>query len=275
MRLLAFSDLHNNVACVRKLRAQEANDYDAIAIAGDIGSHRATEIFDVLRSFKCPIVYVYGNWDRNLGYDRSFGKGCHLIHLNVVRIGRLTFTGFSYPRGLDPRTGRRTRNLSNGQYAEVCRRLVAQMLAERRGDLRRTVFMSHDRTPRLAEAFPGLLLHLYGHVHRYEVLQRGATTYVNLSALDRMRAVRPAGRKTARATAIRYVNAGNYSVIEVARSGRVSVECRLLQHAYAGWTDAPGHERLDGPLVPEETAFGDNVRTRESPRNESLRATQA
>jgi hypothetical protein len=275
MRLLACSDLHNNVACVRKLRAQETNDYDAIAIAGDIGGHRAAEIFDVLRSFECPIVYVYGNWDRKLGYGQSFGKGCHLIHLNAVKIGLLTFTGFCYPRGIDPRSGRRTRNLSNGQYAESCRRLVAKVLAARRADLRRTVFMSHDRTPRLAEAFPGLLLHLYGHVHRYDVLHRGRTTYVNLSALDRMRAVRPAGRNAVRPADIRYVNAGNYSVIEVGRAGRVSVECRLLQHAYAGWTDAPGHERLDGPLVPEETAFGDNMRTCESPRNESLRATQA
>jgi predicted phosphodiesterase len=275
MRLLAFSDLHNNVACVRKLRAQEDNDYDAIAIAGDIGSHRAAEIFEVLHSFGCPVVYVYGNWDRKLGYDRSFGRGCHLIHLDAVKIGRLTFTGFSYPRGIDPRSGRRARNLSNGQYAEICRRLIAQMLAERRLDPRRTVFMSHDRTPRLAEVSPDLLLHLYGHVHRYEVLRRGATTYVNLSALDRMRAVRPAGPKAARADDIRYVNAGNYSVIEIARSGRVSVECRLLQHAYAGWVDTPGHDRLDGPLVPEEIAFGDNVRKRESPRNESLRTTQA
>src|SRR5262245_6758401 len=208
MRLLAFSDLHNNVACVRKLRAQEPNDFDAIAIAGDIGSHRAPEIFEVLSSFKCPIVYVYGNWDRRLSLERSFGRNCHLIHLNAVKLGGLTFTGFSYPRGIDPVSGRGARDMSNAQYAERCRKLVAQLLSDSGADLRRTIIMSHDRTPRLAETFPGLLLHLYGHVHRYEVVQRGATTYVNTSALDRMRAVAPADRRTTRTADVRYVNAG-------------------------------------------------------------------
>src|SRR4029077_607275 len=41
MRILAFSDIHNNVACVRKLRAQETNSYDVITIPGDIGTYRA------------------------------------------------------------------------------------------------------------------------------------------------------------------------------------------------------------------------------------------
>lgn len=56
MRILAISDIHNNVACVRKLRAQEDNSFDVIAIAGDVGGYRAFEIFEVLKSFKCPIV---------------------------------------------------------------------------------------------------------------------------------------------------------------------------------------------------------------------------
>jgi predicted phosphodiesterase len=260
MRILAFSDLHNNVACVRKLRAQERNDYDVIAIAGDIGSHRAHEIFEVLRSFECPIVYVYGNWDRKLGFEQSFGQDCHLVHLHAVDIGHLTFTGFCYPRGIDPRTGRRSRVLTGPQYREACRRLVAQALAKHGADPRRTIFMSHDRTSRLAEVSPDLLLHIYGHVHRYEIVQRGCTTYVNLSALDRMRAVKPAGRKIARQTDIRYVNAGNYSVIDVSRSGELAIECRLLQHAYPRWVDVPDPRIFEWPLVPEEAEFGDNVR---------------
>jgi len=43
MKILAISDIHNNVACVRKLRAQEANEYDVIAIAGDIGARAAAD----------------------------------------------------------------------------------------------------------------------------------------------------------------------------------------------------------------------------------------
>jgi predicted phosphodiesterase len=50
MRILAISDIHNNVACIRKLRSQESNQFDVVAIAGDIGGHRAAEIFAVLRT---------------------------------------------------------------------------------------------------------------------------------------------------------------------------------------------------------------------------------
>src|SRR5437588_3156761 len=85
MKILAISDIHNNVACVRKLRSQEANEFDVIAIAGDIGDYRAKEIFDVLKTFRCPIVYVHGNWDSKLGYNDNFGPDCHLLHLNVVK----------------------------------------------------------------------------------------------------------------------------------------------------------------------------------------------
>jgi predicted phosphodiesterase len=87
VRILAISDIHNNVACIRKLRAQEENKFDVVAIAGDIGGDRAVEIFKVLKTFMCPIVYVYGNWDRKLQHGLSFGDDCHLIHLNVVTIG--------------------------------------------------------------------------------------------------------------------------------------------------------------------------------------------
>ena len=38
MRLLAFSDIHNNLVAVRKLRALEKNTFDAIVVAGDIGA---------------------------------------------------------------------------------------------------------------------------------------------------------------------------------------------------------------------------------------------
>jgi predicted phosphodiesterase len=54
MRVLALSDIHNNVSCVRKLREQESNRLDALVIAGDIGRQRAAEVL-------CPVVFVNGN----------------------------------------------------------------------------------------------------------------------------------------------------------------------------------------------------------------------
>src|SRR5882757_2719620 len=95
MRLLAFSDIHNNLVAVRKLRALEKNTFDAIIVAGDIGNESAADCFRILATFKCPVVYVYGNWDDNLDYKSSFGLRCHLIHSNVMTIGNISFTGFS------------------------------------------------------------------------------------------------------------------------------------------------------------------------------------
>lgn len=95
MKLLAFSDIHHNLVAVRKLRASEENSFDAIVVAGDIGSESAIEFFKILATFRCPVLYVYGNWDHKLGYSASFGHHCHLVHSNMRRIGNLYFTGFS------------------------------------------------------------------------------------------------------------------------------------------------------------------------------------
>jgi Icc-related predicted phosphoesterase len=95
MRLLAFSDIHHNLVAVRQLRAAEKNSFDAIVVAGDIGSESAIEFFKILATFKCPVLYVYGNWDHKLGYGASFGNHCHLVHSNIRMIGNFYFTGFS------------------------------------------------------------------------------------------------------------------------------------------------------------------------------------
>src|SRR6202171_3734333 len=95
MRFLAFSDIHHNLVAVRKLRALEKNSFDAIVVAGDIGNESAADFFKILATFKCPVMYVYGNWDNKLGYKTSFGHHCHLIHANVITIGNISFTGFS------------------------------------------------------------------------------------------------------------------------------------------------------------------------------------
>jgi predicted phosphodiesterase len=95
MRLLALSDIHHNLVAVRKLRACEKNDFDAVIVAGDIGNESAAEFFRILETFECPVLYVYGNWDNKLDYESCFGPRCHLIHSNVITLGELSFTGFS------------------------------------------------------------------------------------------------------------------------------------------------------------------------------------
>lgn len=196
MKILAISDMRNNVACVRKLRSQENNDFDVIAIAGDVGSYRATEIFDVFKSFRCPIVYVYGNWDHNLTHRTDFGKDCHLIHLNVVKIGSL-FSGFSdFPRGRDPVIKRIPKHITGTHYVQRYRDALVDALTRSKADLRRTVILTHERVTRLGPRLPGVLFCLYGHIHTFAVSESRGSKYVNVSALDRIIPVLPAKRKS-------------------------------------------------------------------------------
>jgi predicted phosphodiesterase len=252
MKILAIADIHNNVACVRKLRAQEANDYDAITIAGDIGTHGAADVFEILATFNCPIVYVYGNWDR-MPEDAKFGARAHLVHLQVVKVGSLAFAGYSFRGSLPHRLGH-----GSAGYAESCRSLLRAAIRKSGVDLQQCVLITHERARHLDRDFPNLLLHIYGHVHTFDVRQRGATTYVNTSALDRMLPV--AGNRSVKQ--LRYVNAGNYAVIDVGRNGKVAVNCRLLRRNYQGWS-VVGPPTSNGPLgkdlIPEDAVFGNRL----------------
>lgn len=229
MRILAISDIHNNVACVRKLRAQVSNEFDVIAVPGDIGTQRAAEIFGVLTTFRCPVVYIHGNWDR-MPAGMDFGSETHLVHLRVVRVGRLSFTGYSFdePEEGGPAGGR-------GDYTRRCRTRVIRAIREAGADPSRCVLMAHDRATRLDQELPGLLLHLYGHVHTFDVSQRAGTIYANVSALDRLL---PVSQKRG---PLSYVNAGNYAIIEVRGNGSVAVDanCWLATTEVGLWSRGP------------------------------------
>jgi hypothetical protein len=95
MRLLVFSDIHNNMDAVRALRKQEANEYDAVIVAGDIGNETAHEFFQLLDTFECPVFCVYGNWDNELSYSAELSSRCILINHQIHSHGGYFFTGFS------------------------------------------------------------------------------------------------------------------------------------------------------------------------------------
>ncbi len=189
MRLLGVSDIHGNVEAVRKLREHEGNTFDAVVVAGDIGGEAAAEIMGLLASFACPVLYVYGNWDRRLPYDADFGPSCHHLHLRPVECGGWTFAGISgIPRswGLNPiaaellGAGRETERevLLQNKLA------LAAAIGKSTADLRRTVVVAHDRLFGIDRDFPGLALHLFGHRHGFKFTTRKDTTFVNVSALD-------------------------------------------------------------------------------------------
>lgn len=95
MRVLALSDIHENVDIVARLRQREANNYDLLIVAGDIGGRKAREICDILDTFSCPVAYVYGNHDYDLAYDFDIGKNGQHLHGRPLVVGGVCLVGFS------------------------------------------------------------------------------------------------------------------------------------------------------------------------------------
>jgi predicted phosphodiesterase len=95
MKLLVFSDIHNNLAVVRALRAAEANEYDALIVAGDLGDKAATQMFEIFDTFECPVFFVHGNWDNKLSYTQNPSTFCTQVHNNVYQLGDYFITGYS------------------------------------------------------------------------------------------------------------------------------------------------------------------------------------
>jgi Icc-related predicted phosphoesterase len=250
MRLLALSDIHHNLMAVRKLRAQEANSFDAILVAGDIGSKSAPLFFKILSTFKCPTLYVYGNWDHQLTYKASFGRNCHLIHSNVIQIGKLSFTGFSgcptnwgtnpiyrkFRRQIEadnadivaalkndeasPNKIRRTkayqkylaqRQLAKSEVLRLNRQSISDAMREAGADPKKSIIMTHERLSRLSQEFPETLLHIFGHIHKYSDHTFKGTRYINVAALDRSNP-----------------DVGNYATVEIDSSLEVKAECVAL-----------------------------------------------
>jgi predicted phosphodiesterase len=258
MNILAISDIHNNVAAVRRMRSLERNCFDVIIIAGDIGSDHAETIFKVLQSFKCPILYVYGNWDRKLSYKASFGADCHFLHLNFVKIKSLTFTGFSgCPThwGRNPiamRSLRKDRRTTSNDINELNRQALKRLIKKSNIDLSRTVLITHERHTRVREIAPNVALHLFGHIHAHSDSTFAGTRYVNVAALDCTISARPRGKRKWTYADCRNYNAGNYTIINFQNDGNITSRCVYLPHDYKRWVPLERMRLVGQQLIPEE-----------------------
>lgn len=225
MRVLVFSDIHNNLEHVRLLREREANDFDAVIVAGDIGDRILPEFVSLVDSFDCPAYLVYGNWDRTCEYRLPPNSNCVLLNHNVEQCGELFITGFGgCPAGWGRNELFQQALAEHGP--EVAPALALELNRERlRETVRRAgvpedrlVIVAHERLARLAEQGPAPLLHIHGHVHRHSFRHYKGTWYLNAAALD-------AGTSAMRGR--RDPEPEGYCVVDVAR-GRVEVERRLL-----------------------------------------------
>lgn len=318
MKFLLLSDIHNNVSAVEKMRVQEANSFDALVVAGDIGSDCAQQIFDILATFNCPILYIYGNWDHRLVYDASFGNLSHHLHLSPFDAGPVTFVGFSgcnanwgqnpealrlhqavedahsgiicalnnaenefaqqkvriegeytasvnelmekpsrrtVPKGkLNALEARRDRQLveaakvidavkgtdayslylhhrsSVTEQVLVCNRYaLSQLLPKIRKPRDRIVVVTHDRLAKTQADFVGIPVFLFGHRHGFAQTNYQGAKYINVSALDLRRTIRPkVFSKGDHFKQFRNINLGNYAVMEWHENVGVNVVCMPL-----------------------------------------------
>lgn len=225
MRALVFSDIHNNLEHVELLREREANEFDALIVAGDIGDRILPDFVRLMDTFDCPVYLIYGNWDRKCEYRLPPNRNCVLLDHNVERQGDLFITGFG---GCPSGWGRNALFQKAMEEAgpEDATQLALKMNREKlRETVRdaalpedRLVIVTHERLTRLAEQGPTPLLHIHGHVHRYSFRQSKGTWYLNAAALD-------AGASVARGK--RDPEPEGYCVVDIA-PGRVEVERRLL-----------------------------------------------
>jgi len=237
MRFLAFSDVHNNLACVRKMRAGQENSFDAILFGGDIGRKIPEKFFEILASFECPIFYVYGNWDIDLALDAKFHPRAQILHRNFFTLNGITFAGFS-----DKPDG-------------TARRRFASSLKKAGIDFSRTILMCHYELRGIEKDFPRLGLHLYGHTHVKEHFEMKGTKYMNLGVLDKQISAHPKDKPVWMKEDCRNYIAGNYAIIESDTAG-FSVRYVDLPAEFPDWT--PIERSFRGiEWIPEEAKWSD------------------
>lgn len=282
MRLLACSDIHNNVVAVRQLRRSEGNEFDAVVVAGDIGSDRAQDVFSILQTFECPILYVLGNWDHELEYEQSFGGNDHHLHLSPVEIGGFRFVGFSgvqqhwgknplraalladverahapllarMDKASDSALGRLRQSEGYREYltdraaaskATLGANRAALADVVRDGPADRTIVVTHDRLHRTTEDLPDVPLFLFGHRHGFQDTEFKGSRFINVSALDVPVSVVPVGSGHWGFPDVRNVNEGGYVVIMAEPGQPFIVEPKCFVPDYSDW------ERLEGDIFP-------------------------
>src|SRR5918912_2425604 len=96
MRLLAFSDVHRDLAQARRL-AEMASDADVVIAAGDFGSvHRGVaELLDMLVVIETPTVLVPGNNETEAELREACGgwAAATVLHGEGTEIDGTSFWG--------------------------------------------------------------------------------------------------------------------------------------------------------------------------------------
>jgi predicted phosphodiesterase len=242
LRLLALSDVHGNVSAVTQLRRKEANRFDGVVVAGDIGAEAAPEIIQILSTFECPVLYIFGNWDSELAYEAFLGQNCYHLHLKLAKFGPFYFSGFS---GCDANWGRNP--FAMGEFeregaSKRNRRALAELLYSESVNPRQTVIVTHERLYRTHEDLKGIGLFLFGHRHGFSDTRFRQSRFVNVPALDMPVTVKPLNKIDTKHRDFRNINNGRYVVLEGDRLDDIRVESVKFGPSFVGW------ERLENEI---------------------------
>ena len=95
MKLLVFSDLHNNKSSLEKL-IQKAKNVDLIICAGDISifSAHLENIIAKFRSTKKPLLIIPGNHESPNSLEKIKESFLVPLHKKIYRINKIVFVGY-------------------------------------------------------------------------------------------------------------------------------------------------------------------------------------
>jgi predicted phosphodiesterase len=229
MKILAVSDIHDQVVAVRELRGREQNEFDLVVLTGDIGGTHLDEIFDVLASFDCPLAYVLGNWDGALVQGFAHAVAVRMQSQELL-VGNWRIVG------LDEEW------LGDDEH----RRTLAHLVRE--GDPVRTIVLTHQRLRRTADDFGPVRLFIFGHIHRHRVTNFRGSTFVCVGALGEVVTVRPDRPRFHRDE---YQNAliGTYCIVELSDDGLPIVTNKSIAQDTTGWVPLVREKWPSKPLI--------------------------
>jgi len=193
MRILVFSDIHDEVGLLKKVVEKEP--HDIVVIAGDFTYYGSVEtVRSMLKLINStPIIYVPGNTDPPELIDDLGVENTYNIHGRLLELLGLKFVGVG---GSLPTPFRDTLRFEDEELREILKRLETV-------DGGNLVFVSHSPPYMILDrVYAGFnvgskairdyivrvkpLLSIHGHVHEARGVERlGPTTLVNPGPLMR------------------------------------------------------------------------------------------
>jgi uncharacterized protein len=105
VRILAFSDLHRDLAAARAIVAESASA-DVVVGAGDFATHGKglADTLDILDAIEAPLVVVAGNHDDldQLRGALAHRKHAHVLHGSAISLSGIEFYGLGFEIGTTP-----------------------------------------------------------------------------------------------------------------------------------------------------------------------------